>query len=65
MGNITTCDHAGEGQKLVGGRPIPCRKCGAILEVEDGALPGTVRPGVPAISKPKYPGEQKNDGKKG
>jgi hypothetical protein len=28
----TTCDHNGVGQVLVPGRPVPCRKCGALIQ---------------------------------
>jgi hypothetical protein len=65
MANITTCDHNAEAQKLVGGRPVPCRKCGCLLEADETAPPGTVRPGNPSTVKPKYPGERKGDGRKG
>lgn len=34
----TTCAHNAPGQTYVGGRPIPCRQCGALIQPSPRAV---------------------------
>jgi hypothetical protein len=48
----TICAHNAEAQPLVPGRPVPCRKCGCMIEpeqvnAENKTTPGAIRAGYP------------------
>jgi hypothetical protein len=52
----TTCAHNAEGQVLVIGKPVSCRKCGAPIEPEAQAVNPTGNISREAIAA-GYPGE--------
>lgn len=54
----TICAHNAEGQVLVPGQPVPCRKCGCMIEPEPQAVNASNNVSREAVAA-GYPGEAK------